>query len=236
MDAPTSMSLIGVLVLALVHIVAPAVNRNAEKRPRWLAAASGMAVAYVFIHLLPELGDEQADWLDARADRRMQWLENQVYIAAFIGLILALAFDRAAPRERAKFWARTTSFGVYNALIGTFALHERSVPALVLGTIAFGAHLMSHDRSLYLRFPDRYERIGRWVLAASVIAGWLLATVWTPPTLATAVVLGLISGGIIMNVIKEELPGHDEGPFAPWVAGALSFMGLLLALEYTANG
>src|SRR5690606_23095353 len=55
---------IGVLVLAVLHLVAGHLHRGAVQRPAWLSVAGGMSVAYVFVHLLPELSEMQARWLE----------------------------------------------------------------------------------------------------------------------------------------------------------------------------
>jgi hypothetical protein len=231
----TLLPLIGVLALATLHVLAANLHRNAQVPPTWLTAASGMSVAYVFLHLLPELGQEQAEWLHALPDRPLPWLESQVYIATFLGVILALGLDRAVQVEKRRFRLRIGAFAIYNVLLGCFALRVKELTALALAVIAFGAHLLLHDRALYLEFGQRFERWGRWILAASLLVGWCLGWVWPPPVILTAGVLGLVAGGIITNVIKEELPRRDEEGFSPWLAGALSYSGLLLALEYTAH-
>ena len=228
----TALSLVGVLVLATLHLAAGRLHRGADVRPGWLTAASGMSVAYVFVHLLPELAETQARWLEARADRALWWLENQVYLATLLGVTLALGLERVTRGERSnRFWLHLTSFAIYNALIGGFALRLHNVTALLLALVAFGAHFLLNDHSLHLQYGRGYERIGRWVLAGSIVVGWLLALVWTPPVVVAAV-LAMIAGGIVLNVIKEELPERGAR-FAPWVAGAVSYTLLLLAFAYS---
>jgi hypothetical protein len=230
------LALIGVLALATLHIFAGHLHRRTDVPPTWLTAASGMSVAYVFMHLLPELGEEQAEWLHALPDRPLPWLESQVYIATFLGVILALGLDRAVQFEQRRYRLRIGSFAIYNVLVGSFALRVAGPVPLVLGVIAFGAHLLLHDRGLYLEFGPRFERSGRWVAAAALLVGWALASLWPPPVILTAGVLGIVSGGIITHVIKEELPRKHEEGFSPWLAGALSYAVLLLAIEYSTHG
>lgn len=225
---------IGVLVLAGVHLVAGHLHRGAPKRPTWLSAAGGMSIAYVFIHLLPELAEMQEQWLEARSGRALHWLEAQVYIAALLGVIIAVALDRVTRTGRwRRFWVHTAAFAIYNALIGGFALRVHGALPLVLAVIAFGAHFVINDHSLYVQYGRAYERAGRWVLAAAIVLGWLVAMVWSPPVVMVAAMLGLVSGGIIVNAIKEELPEDRAGRLSPWVVGALAYTVLLLALAYT---
>ena len=62
-------SLLAVLALALVHIVAKYVHWGSTPHPRWLSLMSGVSVAYVFVHLLPELAEAQSHWLERRPNR-----------------------------------------------------------------------------------------------------------------------------------------------------------------------
>jgi small-conductance mechanosensitive channel len=55
MSSATGWSLIGVVLLALLHIAAGRLHRGEGAPPRWLSAASGMSVAYVFIAMLVAL-------------------------------------------------------------------------------------------------------------------------------------------------------------------------------------
>jgi hypothetical protein len=233
MSSRTLVSLVGVIALAGLHLVAGHLHRGAGRRPAWLSAAGGMSIAYVFVHLLPELAETQARWIEARPDRPLDWLETQIYVAALVGVIVALGLERVAGTgRRHRFWLHTTSFAIYNALIGGFALRLRGVAPLILAVLAFGAHFLINDHSLHRQYGRAYERLGRWVLAAAIVTGWGVAMVWTPPVVLVAVVLGLLSGGIILNAIKEELPEERAGRFSSWVAGALVYALLLLVLTY----
>src|ERR671916_509735 len=53
-------SLLAVVVLAIVHLLAGSM-RFLESTPRsiWLSIAGGISVAYVFVHLLPDVAEEQ---------------------------------------------------------------------------------------------------------------------------------------------------------------------------------
>jgi hypothetical protein len=73
------------IALALVHL---SVNKlkflSTMPRSRWLSGAGGVSVAYVFVHLLPELSEKQ----EAFAGLESGILENHVYVMALIGLTI----------------------------------------------------------------------------------------------------------------------------------------------------
>jgi hypothetical protein len=231
--------LIAVLALALLHIAVGRVHDRPEIRPRWLSAASGVSVAYVFVQLIPDLSEGQEHWLQARPDRLFPWLERQIYLMALIGLVLALGLERFTSSQshprRARFWLHTTSFAAYNFLIGGFALRLGSVVPLVLALLAFGAHLLVKDYSLHREYGRGYEQLGRWLFAGALLLGWLLEVLWKLPAVLVSALLGLLAGGMVLNVIKEELPEHGQGVFSAFAAGTLFYSLLLLSLAFSQN-
>lgn len=235
----TTMSLIAVLLVALLHVSAGSLHRGVLDRPTWLSVASGLAVAYVFVHLLPELAEAEDRFVEARPERPLTWLESHIYVAALIGVLLALGVDRAAAgRERrgTRFWLHTSSFAAYNMLVGGLALRVAEGTTMALAVVAFGAHFLVNDHELQSIYGRAYVRYGRWLLASAIIAGWGIAALTRPPAPLVAALLGLLSGGIILNVIKDEIPGRREGRYGAFVAGAIGYTLLLLAMSYTARG
>jgi formate-dependent nitrite reductase membrane component NrfD len=126
-------------ILAAVH---PEAHRlkflSVLPRSRWLSAASGVSVAYVFVHLLPELAVQREKVSRALASTVLARLDLHVYLIALVGLAVFYGLERMAeghrPREAevapegpapaAVFWIHIGSFAVYNALIGYLLLHR----------------------------------------------------------------------------------------------------------------
>jgi hypothetical protein len=71
------LALIFALCLALIHLGASRFSlARAEPRSRWLSLAGGASVAYVFVHILPELKKGQD--VMVRADLPLEFLEHHV--------------------------------------------------------------------------------------------------------------------------------------------------------------
>lgn len=224
------MTLIAVLCLACVHLFAARFRRI--DHPRWLAAAGGLSVAYVIVELLPDLAKAQHAWLEAWPTRPLVWLESQVYIAVLLGLLLAVGLEHATQRPRVRFGLRLGAFALYNAIVGAFALGGGGLP-LVLAVIAFGAHFLLTDRGLAKRARRDYQRIGRWVLVGALLVGWLVGKLSHPPVVLAAALLGLVAGGIISDILQEEveLQGDRSRHFGAFALGALGYTAVLLAEE-----
>jgi hypothetical protein len=230
--------------LAGVHLFSGKLQfLGASPRSRWLSAAGGVSVAYVFVHLLPDLADEQETIREATGES-LSFLEYHVYLVALVGLATFYGLERAAKVSRGKersvgredstgggvFWLHTTSFAVYNALIGYLLLHrEDPGPGpLVLFAFAMGVHFVVNDYGLRRDHKGAYDRVGRWVLAAAVLAGWTVGFFFEVSEAALAVLFGFLAGGVIMNVLKEELPEERESRFWAFALGAALYSVILL--------
>jgi hypothetical protein len=226
-------SLAGVLALAFVHVFSGWLGRTTEERPSWLSAASGVSLAYVFVHLLPELSEAQAGGFQAAAERSPLALDRQVYLAALAGMLLALGLERfalARGSTHGAFWPHMLGLCAYNLLIGGFALRLRSLVALVLAWVAFSAHVLINDHGLRREYGRAYQHVGRWALAGALLCGWAIAAMARPPAQLVSVLLGLVAGGVMLNSIKEELPSTRQARLPALLASAVVYSGLLLAL------
>jgi hypothetical protein len=125
------------VLLAIVHIFSGKLRfLRSTPRNRWLSFGSGISVAYVFIHILPELDNYQEAIRDSIA-AQIAFLEHHVYLLALLGLAVFYALERSAKESRQHnqkaggqdvttagvFWIHMASFAAYNALIGYLLLH-----------------------------------------------------------------------------------------------------------------
>jgi hypothetical protein len=224
--------------LALVHLAAGGLRgMDRVPRSRWLSAAGGVAVAYVFVHLLPELARAERHVGDVRGAARLGYVIALAGLAVFYGLErLALrsrrSEDRADDTDGGVFWVHTGSFALYNALIGYLLVHRygEGIAALLVFALAMGVHFLVNDVALHEHHGDRYLRRGRWVLAGAVLLGWGAGAAVELPEAALGGVVAFLAGGIVLNVLKEELPEEREGRFAPLALGMAAYTALLLAV------
>jgi zinc transporter ZupT len=207
-------------------------------RSRWLSMAGGAAIAYVFIHLMPEMSETQKTFDENPV---LFFAENHVYVIAAAGLIVFYGLERAAKRSRLQeaekefephvFRLHMATFSIYNFIIGYLLLHrlESGWAAMILYGTAMGFHFLTNDFGLRLDHRSAYDRKGRWVLAASVLAGWVCGVALDVSEGVVAVLFSFLAGGVILNVLKEELPQERESRFGAFVAGAVVYAALLLA-------
>ncbi len=240
------LALVAALVLAVLHLLAGRM-RFLEGVPRswWLSVAGGISVAYVFVHLLPELNEAQ-EAVSELASGALAELETHVYLLALVGLAIFYGLERhsrRSSRERqdeegvdetseGAAWLVIGSYAAYNAIIGYLLVHREDNTALSLGlfAVAMGVHFVVNDHGLREHHRRVYHRAGRWVCAAAVLLGWLVGALTEVSDAFLGLLLAFLAGGVVLNVMKEELPAERESRFSAFLAGAAGYTLVLLAL------
>lgn len=94
------LSMVLIAVLASVHLFAGRLRfLDVTPRSRWLSAAGGISVAYVFIHILPDLAEEQ-ETLREVAGESLAFIEYHIYLISLVGLAVFYGLERAAKASR----------------------------------------------------------------------------------------------------------------------------------------
>ncbi|WP_408957080.1 hypothetical protein [Natrinema sp. 74] len=228
------------IVLALVHLFAGRLGISGRlPRSRWLSIAGGVSVAYVFVHLLPEI-HEAAATID-RHGLSVPLVEQYGYLLALVGFITFYGLEHLARRSTTGtdrdgdtvaagvFWLHLGAFAVYNAIIGSL-LWDRELGNLALFVVAMALHFVVTDDGLREHHGRVYHRRGRWLLSAAVLVGFGAGYALEGTELLVAVFLPFLAGGVILNVIKEELPSDRESRFWAFALGGSGYAALLLAV------
>ncbi|NHN58297.1 MULTISPECIES: hypothetical protein [Halorussus] len=228
------------LVLAVVHLFAGRLGFRAVPRSYWLSGAGGVSVAYVFVHVLPELGERQR----AFETGAVGFLEHHVYLLALTGFAAFYGLERLAresqspetiggePTETSAgvFWLHVGSFTAYNLLVGYLLVHrEESDPAsLAFFAVAMALHFVVNDHGLREHHHEAYDDTGRWLLAGGVIAGTVVGVATALTHAAVSALFAFLAGGVVLNVVKEELPEERNSNFWAFGAGAGAYAALLI--------
>ena len=269
-------SLIGLALFCLVHVFADRMRfLDGTPRSRWLSAAGGISLAYVFLHFLPELAEGQSLVREGEGGAvAVPFIEFELYGLALVGLLTYYGAERyvqtekgagrvdsvhthSEPHHEAKddhehgsYWVHLVSFAIYNVLAGYLLVrrgeaehghggeaetHETGGSILFqeadLSLFTFAAALAIHflvtDYALREDFRDGYMKLGRWVLCGAVALGWGLGAFVALPEIAVLALMAVLGGGIILNVLKEELPAERQSRFGALLAGAAGYAVLL---------
>ncbi len=233
-------TLIFLLLLLAIHFSAQFIH-SADKNMKMkiLSGAAGVSVAYIFLHLLPELLKQQRTLeIDTNI---LSFLDHHVYYIAVFGFITFYGLEKAAKESRknnsddqtepAVFWVHMASFFIYNALIGHLLVSrskEETIFGLILYTIGVGLHFFVVDFTLTSHHKSQFTQKGRWILSVAIALGWLAGILEIFPPLLLSVLLSFLTGAIILNVLKEELPGERQASYSTFAASAVVYMVLLV--------
>ncbi|MDN7246232.1 hypothetical protein [Planococcus shenhongbingii] len=239
-------SLLVIIGFMTVHIFTDAI-KYLEKRMtnRLVSLVSGGSIAYVFLHLVPELTHYQEVAHEARL---LPWLENVdyvTYVAALLGIAVFYGINQMSEKSEREnrrmrnltrpskqvFVLEISAFALYNGLIG-YLLQELSgdsIGAYVVYFLVFSFHFIANNRILQLTHEDLYTRAGRWILAVSVLIGWILYEVTHASPLTLAFLSSFLTGGVVLNILNDELPEERESSFPMFLMGML-FIAVLLQI------
>ena len=139
-------------------------------------------MAYVFVRALPEMSDAQEVFTRVTFDRGIPFPELHVYTAALIGFLFFYGLEHMASRSDAPdrvqaneaaplaYRLQLGGFALYGGLVGYLMVHQRTLPTL-LYLVAMALHFLGVDHSLEREYGSHYDGDGRWLLAATILAG-----------------------------------------------------------------
>ena len=76
-----------------------------------------------------------------------------------------------------------------------------------------------------------YDRWLRWVFAISLLLGGLIGIQFHLSGFAKAVCFSVLSGAVLINTIKEELPMDKQASFNAFFAGVLLMIAVVILLD-----
>lgn len=236
------LSLLFAIGFAIIHMCSKYLNFIKETpRSRFLSVAGGVAVAYVFVHLLPELNHYQQNLNETLKEGVGRYIENHIYLIAMIGLAMFYGLERMIKISKKKqknfshtspgvFWIHVSSFFIYNAVIGYLLVRDefRSGWEMLFYFIALSIHFITNDRGLRRDHKNIYDKYGRILLALSTLIGWGIGVITEVHEVTISVLVAFLAGGIVLNVMKEELPEERESSFSAFAIGIVSYTLLLM--------
>ncbi len=234
------LTLASLAIFVLVHLLAGKLRfLDVLPRSRWLSGAGGISVAYVFLHIFPELAEAQENFREHVG--LLPWVEHHAYLVSLAGLAVFYGLEKMAKERETGdsegspsgiFWLHIGSFAIYNALIGYLLIHreEMDLRGLVFYSVAMTLHFLVNDFGLRKHHRQNYDRIARWILAGAIVSGWVVGTLTELHGAALDMLFAFIAGGVILNVLKEELPEERKSKFLPFAAGIVIYSMLLVFL------
>lgn len=202
-----------------------------------LSFGGGMAAAYVFVRVMPELHEVRTAFADS-VSVPLRFEGMSIYYLSLAGFLVFYGLDHMRARLRAagdagrsgrSFEIHVGGFAAYVWIMSYILVHNLvdGRTSTVLYATAMGFHFLALDNALREEHGAAYDRVGRFLLAGACLAGWGTGQLVELPRAALAVLVAVTSGAVIMNSLIMELPTDRDGRFVPFMLGGALY-GLLL--------
>lgn len=226
-----------------IHIFAKNLHiLNVMTRHHFLSLSSGIAVSYVFVHLLPELNHYQKVLMTSIENDFLSVIESHIYIVSLFGLILFYGLEVVVKKEKADNESKNSSLRIFQLHIGSFFIYNAIIGYLlvrgdydgmnevVMFFLAMSVHFIGNDWSLRTSHEDVYNRYGRWLIAFAILLGWGVGVLFEVKEVFVSLLVAFLAGGIILNVMKEELPEDKNSSIPAFLIGVTGYTVLLLLM------
>lgn len=226
-----------------IHIFAKNLHvLNVITRHHFLSLSSGIAVSYVFVHLLPELNHYQKVLESSIEYNFLSVIESHIYIMSLFGLVLFYGLEIVVKKDKENdeesnsslriFQIHMGSFFLYNAIIGYLLVRGDydGMKEIIMFFLAMSVHFIANDWSLRTSHQKIYHRYGRWLIAFAILFGWGLGVLVEVKEVLVSLLVAFLAGGIILNVLKEELPEDKKSSIPAFLVGVMGYTVLLLLM------
>jgi len=234
---------IATFCLMIFHWLSPwFANKLPGNGRTFISFAGGVAVAYVFLHMLPDLVEynKPIGVFLIQNSLLTQFSELMIYIVALAGFLLYYGLELAAENHAHKSNADWTiyslhlfMFCLYNFLI-TYTMSLRaadSITATILFTFAMALHFVLTDRKFSKLYPKRFNYQGRFILMLALLIGWIFSVIFDPVNvMVAAFMLAFLAGSVLLNVFREEFPKSGLVSYC-WFSGGTFVIALILVLQ-----
>ncbi len=228
------------IAFIMIHLLAnQVIPSDRIKKLKWFSFSGGLAVSYVFVYVLPTLHKEQ---ILVKKYGDYFTMESELYFIGLIGVLIFYGIQKVVRKAqknnktnkaRALFWLQILFFGMYNALVAyTVISHNVSGVQAVFYGLAVGLHFVAVAHDLWREYADIYNHVGRYVLAIGILVGWFMGMKLNLSPFMESVIFAFISGAMILNVLKYELPPDDEAHFPTFTIGVISYTAITMSLSY----
>lgn len=233
--------IVGIILITIHFLTNKILPSNRIQRNRWLSFSGGIASSYVFVYILPSLHEDQMS-IETEGGLAM---ESELYFIGLIGMLMFFGIQNLVNRtikdsdfheehlEKRVFWVQIIFFGIYNMLI-SFVVIQSQVEGVQVAfyASAVGLHFFAVAHDMWRENHELYDKYGKYVLALGIVIGWLVGAFVELDSLSMGIIFSFISGAMILNVIKYELPEERHAHFKWFLSGAFLYSAIVLSLKF----
>ena len=217
-----------IFLLISCHWIAPVLSKRTRRDQQALASlGAGISLAYVFLHLIPQLTGP---------------LQTNLLLVALLGITIPYTLNSVQAQRKNSDnlagYGRLINFAIINYVYAYSMpsfLYSRPEEA-ILYVLAISGHVLMADRTMASEHPLIFRNRLRWIGSAALMTGSVHAAILERlighPINDISIIYAsaFVTGGIIMTVFHEELPEPSASRSKWFILGLTVMTGLLLAL------
>jgi len=226
-------------VLLLGHRFHPLQSLGIERRSI-LSFGGGMSCAYIFVHVMPELGTAREAFA-ANTPLPLRYDGIALYYCSLVGFLVFYGLHHFAARKRLRgeedpsdsgFRLQLAGFCAYVCIISLLLVQNLEEEPLPIGaySLALAFHLLTLEHELEESRDGVCPPRARLTLAVMPLVGFALGLAVRLPTALLSLLLAFVSGAVIINSTIAELPRDRDGRLLAFMAGGMTYGLVLLPL------
>jgi len=224
---------IGIIFIIIQLYSLPIVKRSPIGQRKLLSLSGGVAIAYVFVYILPTLHEEQDKLGGSLA------LDTELYFLGLIGLLIyfavyAFAETKTAARLKANtiYFVQISFFMVYSFIVTyiVFSSDVQRVESVFYG-LAVSLHFIGLSYHLGKESERLHKNAGRYMLAGATLIGACAGIFGPSSGLFVDSIIAFSSGAMIFNVISKEIPFEKNAHLPTFLISSLVYSIMLLVLK-----
>ncbi|MEK4920604.1 hypothetical protein MKX78_01570 [Cytobacillus sp. FSL R5-0569] len=229
--------IIGVILIFIQLFALRIIKWLPMKEQKILSLSGGVAIAYVFVYILPSMHEEQDKLGGTLA------IDSELYFLGLIGLIVYYSVYKFAKSTKAQkmnqnaaYFVQATFFAIYTFMVSyiVFSSDVHSGEALFYG-LAIGLHFIGISYHIGKENEDIHHQYGRFLFAIATLIGALAGSMGPTTGLFVHSIIAFSSGAMIFNVISKELPEEDYAHLPTFLLASLLYSLILFTLKTVFN-
>ena len=229
--------IIGVILIFIQLFALRIMKWLPMKEQKVLSLSGGVAIAYVFVYILPSMHEEQDELGGTLA------IDSELYFLGLIGLLVYYSVYKFAKSARAQemsgnaaYFVQAIFFAIYTFMVSytVFSSDVHSFEAVFYG-LAIGLHFIGISYHIGLDNEDVHHQYGRFLFATATLIGAVAGSIGPSTGLFVHSIIAFSSGAMIFNVISKELPEEDYAHLPTFLTAAILYAITLFILKAVFN-
>jgi hypothetical protein len=243
------LAVISALVFSIINFFSFRIRSYVgQNRQRMFSLFSGITAAFVFLDLLPSIQQSSQSLTQLSNSDFVVLYEDAIFLVVFLGFLLFFSLECIAKSrveangdtDKKQAPSKTVYYIHYASLlllqfILSFSLlfeYQNGIFGGVLFVFAVSLHLLASDNSLQETYPSLHGKNGRYFAAVIPLLGAVFSVIFPEKVLEASVLLAFISGAILYQSIRSEIPTvNRRSSLALFLAGALFYAAILIIYE-----